>query len=260
MADIIEVKNLTLHYNDILIFKDISFSISSKDFITIMGANGSGKSLLAHVLIGLISYDGSVKLMGEEVKKIDRDIIMSKISFIMDDYDNYYLEKNVVSEFMDINVNSKLLKSIIRELELQNLLERDPRTLSVGEKQLINIACAILEQKPIIILDNALSMIDQNKKKKVFNLLKRINEKGTIIINVTQDSEDILYSKRVIVLNDNKMIIDDSIKNALMKEKEFSNAHINLPFIAELCIKLKYYNIISKIELDSVKLVNNIWK
>ena len=39
-----------------------------------------------------------------------------------------------------------------------------------------------------------------------------------------------------------------------------SNAHINLPFIAELCTKLKYYNIISKIELDSVKLVNNIWK
>lgn len=260
MMNIIEVNNLTLYYNDNLIFKDISFNVGSKDFITVMGANGSGKSLLIHLLLGLLPYDGSVKLMNQELKEMHKDDIMTNISLIMDDYDDLYVENNVVSEFMNINVNSKLLKSIIRDLELQNLLERDPRTLSVGEKQLINIACTILEQKPIIILDNALSMLEPNRKNKVIKLLKKLNEKGTVIINITHDSEELLFSKRMLLLDNNTIVIDDSVKNAFLKEKEFSNAHISLPFIVELCTKLKYYNVISKVELDSMKLVNDIWK
>lgn len=97
-------------------------------------------------------------------------------------------------------------------------------------------------------------------KKRVFNLLKKINAKGTIIINITQDSEELLFSKRVIIVDKGTIIVDDDINKAFLKEKEFLSAHVNLPFIVELCTKLKYYNILSEIELDEMKLVNAIWK
>lgn len=260
MSNIIEVKNFVLYCNDKLIFDDISFNISKKDFVTIMGANGSGKSLLASVLIGLLPYEGNIKLDNEELSSLENEYILNMISVIMDDNEQLFVEKNVVSELMDICVNSQLLKSVIKELEIQDLLERDPRTLSVGEKQLINIACAVLEQKRIIILDNALCMLDQNNKNRVLKLLKKINDNGIVIINITQDSEEALFSKKILLFADKEVVVDENLKTAFNKEKEFCRARINLPFIAELCAKLKYYNIVSKIELDSIKLVNDIWK
>lgn len=260
MTNIIEINNLGLSYNDKLVFNNISFSANKKDFITIMGSNGSGKSLLANTLMGILPYEGSIKINGEELSSLTKDDISNNFSMIMDDNDNLYVEKTVISELMNICIDSRLLKMVIKELNIHELLERDPRTLSVGEKQLINIACVILEQKKIIILDNAFCMLDVYNKKRVFNLLKKINAKGTIIINITQDSEELLFSKRVIIVDKGTIIVDDDINKAFLKEKEFLSAHVNLPFIVELCTKLKYYNILSEIELDEMKLVNAIWK
>lgn len=260
MTHIIEVNHLNLYYSNRLILDEVSFNIDENDFITIMGSNGSGKSLLAKVIIGLLPYKGSIKFQNQEISTLDSESIISNISLIMDDTDSLYIESTVVDELMGISNDSKLIKKVIAELNIQDLLDRDPRTLSIGEQQLINVACAILEQKKIIILDNALCMLDQYNKNRVLSLLKKMNTKGTIVVNLTQDSEDLLFSKRVIILNGNSIIIDESVKTAVTKEKEFYSARINLPFIAELCTKLKYYNIVSKIELDRIKLVSAIWK
>ena len=64
MTNIIEINNLVLSYNDKLVFNNISFSANKKDFITIMGSNGSGKSLLANTLMGILPYEGSIKING----------------------------------------------------------------------------------------------------------------------------------------------------------------------------------------------------
>ena len=103
-------------------------------------------------------------------------------------------------------------------------------------------------------------MLDCYNKAKVMNVLRQYNKKGLTVINITQNSEDLLYGNRVILFDNGDIVLNESLKEALLNDKIFVNAHINLPFMADLCTKLKYYDLIQKIELDRVRLVNSIWK
>ena len=84
-------------------------------------------------------------------------------------------------------------------------------------------------------------------------------EKCTIIY-FTHDSEDLLVGTDVIILNNGKIVLQDTKENAFKDLKVFSNYKIKLPFIIELSNKLKYYKVIDSIYYDEDKLVNDLWK
>ena len=128
--------------------------------------------------------------------------------------------------------------------------------LSNGEKELIEILYAFMNYKIIVFADST-SNIDNLTVEKIFKYVKNNN---ITLINITNKSEDIIYGDKVIIIKDRKIILNIKLKDILNYEKEFRENNIDLPFMAELSLKLKYYNLIDKPIFNMTKMVNKLWK
>jgi hypothetical protein len=85
------------------------------------------------------------------------------------------------------------------------------------------------------------------------------NTKKTII-NITNDNEEIIYGKKVLILKDNEVILNDDIKNLINDEKYFKQIKSDLPFMISLSLKLKYYNLLDKQITSMDRMVDKLWK
>ena len=121
----------------------------------------------------------------------------------------------------------------------------------------INILNNINTNKDIYVFLNVLTYTDYEFKSKVINYLKEHNK---TIINFTTDIEEVLLLDYLILIYQNKIIIEGLTKEVLKEEKIFKKLGFNLPFIVELSIGLKYYNLIDDIYFTNESLVDKLWK
>ena len=123
------------------------------------------------------------------------------------------------------------------------------------------IKLAILEsiasKKETIVFNNILTYVDNNFKEKVISYLKEQNKR---IINITTDIEETILLNYLIVIYDNKIIMEGKTIDILKEEKLLKKLGYRLPFIIELSSGLKYYGVINDIVLDKERLVNDLWK
>ena len=98
-------------------------------------------------------------------------------------------------------------------------------------------------------------------KDKVLKKLKKLcKEHNITVINITNDIEDVVYGDNIAIIDNKKIIINDKKSEVLSNEKLFKKLNIKLPFMADLSIKLSYYDLVNNIELDMNKMVNRLWK
>ena len=103
----------------------------------------------------------------------------------------------------------KKINEISKLLKLDSMLKENPTELSGGEKQKLALACALMLEPRILVLDEALMMIDINEKKELLKIIKDYNQKKRVtVVCLTHDLEEALYSDRIIVLNEGKIVKD----------------------------------------------------
>lgn len=244
-----------LNYKNI--FKNLNLEIKDKDFISIIGSSASGKSTLVNFLTKKIQNDNVII-----------DFKKEEISVIFDDIESNFIYDTVIENLVfpleNLNyskeeIDNKLNK-IVEYLKIKDLLNTNINTLSGGEKELIVLASALITDPKLLILDEPFIMLDNIQKERIFKLLKKINrELKTTIIYLTNDTESIIYGKTIGIIS-NKQIITGNLKDILKNEKLFKNSKQKLPFMADLSLKLKYYELIDDIILDESKMVDALWK
>ena len=263
------IKGINFKYGEKEIFNNFSLDIEKGTFLTIVGPNGSGKSTLVHILLGLYVTSGTIIIDNLEMNHKNIRRIMEKIGVVFENPDDQFVAETVMHDIAfsleNMKVPSKEIRrrvlEIARYLEIEDLLECEPHTLSGGQKQLVALASALVIDPKILILDEAFTMIDMDTKEKIYKILKDVNEKKEItIINITHDTEDILYGKKVLLLQDGKILEYGNIEDILLEEKTFTRIGLKLPFMADLSIKLKYYGLIDKLVFDMEEMVDLLWK
>ena len=255
VGDIMGIIINNLNYKNI--FKNLDLEINDKEFITIIGSSASGKTTLVNFLSKKIESDN-----------VTIDYKKEEISVVFDDIDSNFIYDTVIENLVfpleNLNYSKEeidhKLNKIIKYLKIEELLNSNINTLSGGEKELIVIASALITEPKLLILDEPFIMLDNIQKEKIFKLLKKINrELKTTIIYLTNDTESIIYGKTIGVIT-NKQITKGNLKDILKNEKLFKNAKQKLPFMADLSLKLKYYDLIDDIILDESKMVDVLWK
>ncbi|HHW69166.1 MAG TPA: ATP-binding cassette domain-containing protein [Tenericutes bacterium] len=269
MRDIISIKNLSFKYDKTSIFDKFNLNIKRGSVTTILGANGSGKTTLLKLILGIYEFDGEIYIDNILLSKKTKKDIRKKIGVVFDKPENSFVSDIVIDDIVfsleNLNYSKEEIEDRINEisklLNIDKLLYKRVNELSGGEKQLVAIASALSHNPEILIFDEAFSMLDLYTKEKIFEVIKDLHKKTNItIINITHSSNDCLYGDTIIVLDEGRLILKGDTKRVLEEEKMFEKLGLELPFMASLSIKLKYYGLVDEIILDMDEMVNKLWK
>lgn len=268
MHNVVEIKNLYLNFNDKKVFDNLHLSIKDKHFVTVLGRHSSGKSLLAKIMAGLIKTDGDVIIDGVSYNEDSAKYLNKKIGIVFENSNQQFVHNTVYEElsfilgnlnYYPVDIDEKIDK-YTKLFGIDNLLNREIVSLSAGEKQLVSIVSAIIYEPSILILDEALSMLDNYYREIILKTFGVLRKRGLTIIYFTSNSADSIYGTDIAIINNGKIIMNKPLLKALKEEKKFISSGIEIPFMANVSLKLRYYNLIDKIYLDEKSLVNAIWK
>lgn len=267
--DILEIKNLGFRYKNKFIFEDFNLNVKRGSWVTIAGPNGAGKTTLVKILAGLEKSYSDIKIFNASLNKKNLYSIRKEMGFVFDTPDNFFACETVEDELafslenmaVQPNTIQRKINEISKLLKIDNLLKENPYNLSGGEKQKVALGCALMLEPRILILDEALLMIDINERTDILKILSEYNKKKRVtIISFTHNLEEAIYSDRLVILNRGKIVVDGSFPEVFNEERVMRKIGLEVPFTIELSQKLRVYNIIDKLELDIERLVSKIWK
>lgn len=234
MSKIIEVKHLSKSYGSskspVKVLDNVSFSVEEGEFIGIMGPSGAGKTTLMNILSTInLPTMGSVMIQGNEITKMKKhelsDFRRKKIGFIFQTFnlidtlngkDNILLPlavENMAKDEMDRRV-----LHVAQLLGIEELLKRYPDEMSVGQRQRIAAARALVVEPEVIFADEPTGSLDSKSATELLNYLKTVNEveKSTILL-VTHDPYTASYCNRILFIKDG-VIFSEVIRCGTRKE------------------------------------------
>lgn len=211
----LKFKNVSFKYDDEYILKDFSFEISKPGLYAIVGENGSGKTTIFNLISKLYTnYKGEVLINGNEISDYKDEDLRNEVLFI--ESKPFILRDNLTSNITLLEkkkVDESYFKRIIQFLELERIEKYSTKnlkeTLSKGEQQKIQLARLLISKQPLILLDEALSGLDKEMKKKVISIIKE-RSKDKIIVIISHDHEIQKVCNEIILMPD---------KNSLIKNK-----------------------------------------
>lgn len=221
MQSVIETKNLSKHYGNVSVLKNIDLTVREGEFTAIMGPSGSGKSTLMNVLSTIDRITGGEawlegKSLLEMKKQAMRQFRQERMGFIFQDYnllDTLTVKENILLPLSLRKVGSadmeNRLRLIVAALNIEGIMAKYPNEISGGQKQRVASARAIITKPAIVFADEPTGALDSRSATQLLEQLAGLNESfGTTILMVTHDSYAASYCKRVVFLRDGSIVND----------------------------------------------------
>ncbi|MEO0292909.1 MAG: energy-coupling factor ABC transporter ATP-binding protein [candidate division WOR-3 bacterium] len=212
----IKAEALTLKRNGNTILQNFNFSWDKGEKIVLLGPNGSGKTTLALGLAGIIPpSSGSIFIDSKNILEYDLKSLRKKIGIVFQDPETQFVTTNVEREISfglsNIKEDKKEIKekvhSIIKDFNLEFLLEKDPLSLSAGEKQIVAIASVYSMEPEYIIFDEVTSFLDRKWKEKIYEIWEK---SYSSLLIITQNFKEINFGERVVFLENGKITFNGS--------------------------------------------------
>ena len=205
----ISIKNLKFSYSDskIKAIDDISLSIEKGEYVAILGNNGSGKSTLARLLFGFLEApEGTIEIAQSE-KPIGFVQQNPKYQIIAGtvEKDTAFGPENLGIPEVEIKTRTQ---TCLKQVELLEKASEKTKSLSLGQTQKLALSGILALEPDLLILDEAVSMIDPITRRQILELLEKLNKNGTTIIHISHDLDEAFMAKRIIAMDDGKIIFD----------------------------------------------------
>ncbi len=245
----IEVKDLNFSYDQHLdVVKDVSFTVQRGSYTTLIGHNGSGKSTIAKLIIGLLEKEqGSILIDGEELNNDTVETIRRKIGIVFQNPDNQFIGATVRDDIafglenhqVDPLKMDAIIEKYAREVGMSDYLNHEPTRLSGGQKQRVAIAGILAMEPEILILDEATSMLDPEGKEEINSLVKQLHKENNMtILSITHDVEEVLKSDHVIVMFEGRIVKDGLPSKVMLNEQELVRLKLDAPYSVKLSNEL----------------------
>ncbi|WP_262081994.1 energy-coupling factor ABC transporter ATP-binding protein [Streptococcus sp. Marseille-Q5855] len=246
MKSIIDVKNLSFRYKESQEYydvKDITFHVKRREWLSIVGHNGSGKSTTVRLIDGLLEAEsGEIVIDGQRLSEENVWNIRRQIGMVFQNPDNQFVgatvEDDVAFGLENQGLSRQEMKKRVEEaLDLVGMLDfkkREPARLSGGQKQRVAIAGVVALRPAILILDEATSMLDPEGRRELIETVKGIRKDYDMtVISITHDLEEVAMSDRVLVMKKGE-IESTSSPRELFSRNDLDQIGLDDPFANQL--------------------------
>lgn len=216
--EILKCSNLKKQIKNKIIVENISFSINKGDIVGFIGPNGAGKTTIIKLILGLMKLsEGKVFINGFDIEK-DFIKAIEKVGSIVENPDLYmYLSgydnlKIIANNYK--NISKDRIHEVIKIVGLENRIKDKVSTYSLGMRQRLGIAEAILNQPDLLILDEPTNGLDVEGIIEIRNLIKQLSQQRMAILISSHNLTEIdNLCNRIIAIKNGKIIADDTIEN-----------------------------------------------
>jgi energy-coupling factor transport system ATP-binding protein len=266
---ILEVKDLNFSYEEEgKTIENVSFSVEEGSYTTIVGHNGSGKSTIAKLIMGLLERkSGSIKIDGLELTVENLNQIRSRIGIVFQNPDNQFIGATVRDDIAfgleNHCVDPSLMDGIIEEnaglVKMLDRLDKEPTHLSGGQKQRVAIAGVLAMKPKILIFDEATSMLDPDGKDEIKKVIMKLHKDSSLtILSITHDIDEVASSDYVIALEKGKVEMMGSPEEIFKQEKRLKEMQLDIPFSLKLREELKKRGVETKRHLSMEGMVDEL--
>ena len=241
----IEVRDLRYSYpstNDALAGADLR--IREGEFAAIVGQNGSGKTTLAKHFNGLLRPSaGSILSFGRDTADMNVSELGRIVGYVFQNPDHQIFASTVRDELTFGPKNyglseEEISTNVVEALEavhLEGYEERDPFSLTKGERQRVAVASVLACKPRILVLDEPTTGLDYPQQKSMMDLLRSLNEAGHTIIIITHALWVVAeYAHRAIVMHDGAVMMDNTVREVFSQQNELESVGMKLPEIIKL--------------------------
>ncbi|HCT1451906.1 TPA: energy-coupling factor transporter ATPase [Staphylococcus aureus] len=249
---VIVFKNVSFQYQSDASFtlKDVSFSIPKGQWTSIVGHNGSGKSTIAKLMIGIEKVkSGEIFYNNQTITDDNFEKLRKDIGIVFQNPDNQFVGSIVkydVAFGLENHAvpHDEMHRSVGEALKQVDMLERadyEPNALSGGQKQRVAIASVLALNPSVIILDEATSMLDPDARQNLLDLVRKVKSEHNItIISITHDLSEAMEADHVIVMNKGTVYKEGTAIEIFDHAEELTTIGLDLPFPIKINQMLGY--------------------
>lgn len=222
----VKFEGVSFSYNGRKALKKVSFFIERGDFVGLVGPNGSGKSTLLKVIGGLLVPDeGKALLDGKPVQEFDKKSLARKVTLVPQSFNldfSFTVEEVIeMGRYARRKSEKKFnLSELMEKMEILDLKGRFFTELSGGERQKVVLAQSLAQEPEVLLLDEPASHLDVSYQLKMFNLLKKLNQRGLTVLCAIHDLNlALLYFEKLVMLSEGELVAWGSSLEVLSPEQ-----------------------------------------
>ena len=225
----LKVENLSVHYGMIQAVRDVSFEVNEGEVVSLIGANGTGKTTILRTLSGLVRPSaGKIQFLGKEIQKLPaQKIVAGGLSQVPEGRHVFpgltVMENLQMGAFLkkDREENQANLKKVFSRFpRLEERKNQDAATLSGGEQQMLAMGRALMSTPKLLLLDEPSMGLAPIFIQEIFDIIQDIQKQGTTVLLIEQNANKALaISDRGYVLETGKIVLSGTGKELASSEE-----------------------------------------
>lgn len=254
-----------LNINDLCyldLFNNLNMYIEKNTINTISGPNNCGKTTLMRILDRTIKINTNIVIHGKEINEY-KDLEYSKIIQVVFPNKILFQEKTLLEEIktQSDTIDTDKIDFLLTKLNLKKYQNKDISLLNEKETILVQIILAIINAKEIVIIDELDNYFNDNELIKLYKLFKEIIKKYDLTFILTSiNLNPSIFSDYIYIIHNGKVLLKGEPLRVLDKDNILNKIGLNIPFIIDLSVKLKDYDLLNEIKLNQESLINKLWK